>query len=327
MQPFRNLLVVVEVDTRKDEASSVIARAARLARQSGASITLAASLEDLPWYAHLVLPKADSLRAALAQQYAESLETLAQPLRLDGLEVSTKIIPGRPHLELVREVIRGSYDLLIKDAEPNESILFGSTDMHLLRSCPCPLWLFKPGHAGRVFGRVLAAVDPAPPPDDADLLRLKIDLTPKDETLDVRILELAGLLASEEGARLDVVHAWSVPGERLVRSDAMLAQEEVERFIADAREEARKALQRLLDRNTQRPEQFAFHLIKGDPANVITEFVEAHQIDLIVMGTVARIGIPGLLIGNTAETILQRVNCSVLAVKPDGFVSPITLTD
>ena len=45
------------------------------------------------------------------------------------------------------------------------------------------------------------------------------------------------------------------------------------------------------------------------------------------MGTVARTGIPGLLIGNTAETILQRVDCSVLAVKPDGFVSPVGLDE
>jgi nucleotide-binding universal stress UspA family protein len=45
------------------------------------------------------------------------------------------------------------------------------------------------------------------------------------------------------------------------------------------------------------------------------------------MGTVARIGIPGLLIGNTAETILDQLDCSVLAVKPPGFVSPVALDE
>jgi universal stress protein E len=43
------------------------------------------------------------------------------------------------------------------------------------------------------------------------------------------------------------------------------------------------------------------------------------------METVGRTGIPGLLMGNTAETILQQVNCSVLAIKPPGFVTPVTL--
>jgi nucleotide-binding universal stress UspA family protein len=49
--------------------------------------------------------------------------------------------------------------------------------------------------------------------------------------------------------------------------------------------------------------------------------------DLIIMGTVARTGIPGFLMGNTAETILNRIECSVLAIKPAGFVTPVTLED
>jgi nucleotide-binding universal stress UspA family protein len=43
------------------------------------------------------------------------------------------------------------------------------------------------------------------------------------------------------------------------------------------------------------------------------------------MGTVARTGIEGLLIGNIAETILRRVDSSVLAVKPHGFETPVRL--
>jgi nucleotide-binding universal stress UspA family protein len=45
------------------------------------------------------------------------------------------------------------------------------------------------------------------------------------------------------------------------------------------------------------------------------------------MGTVARIGIPGFIMGNTAETILNHIDCSVLAVKPPGFATPVTLED
>jgi len=43
------------------------------------------------------------------------------------------------------------------------------------------------------------------------------------------------------------------------------------------------------------------------------------------MGTVGRIGIRGLFIGNTAEAILNQVECSVLAVKPPGFQTPVGL--
>ncbi|MDK1310071.1 universal stress protein [Pseudoalteromonas sp. R96] len=50
---------------------------------------------------------------------------------------------------------------------------------------------------------------------------------------------------------------------------------------------------------------------------------QKHQIDLIVMGTVGRVGIPGLIIGNTAESILEQTQCSILAIKPKGFQTPI----
>jgi universal stress protein E len=51
------------------------------------------------------------------------------------------------------------------------------------------------------------------------------------------------------------------------------------------------------------------------------------EIDLIVMGTVGRTGLSGMLIGNTAEKILRHIACSVLAVKANGFRSPVKLGD
>ena len=58
---------------------------------------------------------------------------------------------------------------------------------------------------------------------------------------------------------------------------------------------------------------------------MIPKLAHEKQVDLIVMGTVCRTGIGGFFIGNTAEKILQDVDCSVLTVKPEGFVSPVTV--
>jgi hypothetical protein len=65
--------------------------------------------------------------------------------------------------------------------------------------------------------------------------------------------------------------------------------------------------------------------LKGDPGTVITKLADEQQIDLLVMGTVARTGVSGMFMGNTADSILRQVTCSVLAVKPAGFKSPVTL--
>jgi len=51
----------------------------------------------------------------------------------------------------------------------------------------------------------------------------------------------------------------------------------------------------------------------------------AGNFDVVVMGTVARGGLAELLIGNTAERVLQKLSCSVVAVKPDNFECPVTI--
>jgi nucleotide-binding universal stress UspA family protein len=107
----------------------------------------------------------------------------------------------------------------------------------------------------------------------------------------------------------------------------MLAQEQMERYVEDSRAEAGKALEHLLAGFPDWPRRRFVHLLKGEPSDVIAEFAKTGRIDLIVMGIVARSGIGGLLIGSTAESILQRVDCSVLAIKPEGFVSPVELAD
>jgi nucleotide-binding universal stress UspA family protein len=69
------------------------------------------------------------------------------------------------------------------------------------------------------------------------------------------------------------------------------------------------------------------HLVRGGPRREIPVLAERLGIDLVVMGTVARTGIPGFIMGNTAESILEQIGCSVLAIKPPGFASPVALAD
>ena len=65
------------------------------------------------------------------------------------------------------------------------------------------------------------------------------------------------------------------------------------------------------------------HLSWGTPWKEICQAAQRLSVDLIVLGTVGRSGIKGVLLGNTAEQVLGTCDCSILTVKPDGFVSPI----
>jgi len=71
----------------------------------------------------------------------------------------------------------------------------------------------------------------------------------------------------------------------------------------------------------------SFHLPKDPAKKVIAPLAAVLQADIVVMGTVARTGISGLLIGNTAEAILDQLTCSVLAIMPPGFKTPVKLDE
>ena len=64
-------------------------------------------------------------------------------------------------------------------------------------------------------------------------------------------------------------------------------------------------------------------LVHGEARERIPELARELRADLLVMGTVCRTGVPGFFIGNKAENVLPHVDCSVLAVKPKGFVTPV----
>ncbi len=91
--------------------------------------------------------------------------------------------------------------------------------------------------------------------------------------------------------------------------------------MAEFRAQVREALRELLAPFDIPLDDRRVHLLNGAAGQVIPRLVARDRFDLLVMGTIARAGVPGLLIGNTAERMLGEANCSVLAIKPRGFVS------
>jgi nucleotide-binding universal stress UspA family protein len=69
------------------------------------------------------------------------------------------------------------------------------------------------------------------------------------------------------------------------------------------------------------------YLLKGIAGELIPALAAAKDADLIIMGTVSRSGVSGLLIGNTAEKVLNQAYCSMLTVKPDSFITPVQLDE
>ena len=178
-----------------------------------------------------------------------------------------------------------------------------------MRKCPCPVWAIKPS-SKTGFDRIMAAVDFDPAHEE-------------NQALNTKIIELASSLAEFQDAELYVVHAWRLYGENLLRNRSGLRPNEIDKIVERSLETHRRWLNDLVQKNAPTIPEHRIHLLKGEAGDLIPETAIKIKVDLIVMGTVGRTGIPGYFIGNTAERILQQVNCSVMAVKPDRFVSPV----
>lgn len=319
MQRFKNIMCVI---ARQDNQCRALARSVTLGESNQARLRVVMVAEKIS--VGMGMPEggpiSEQLQNALLRDSEELLEKAVRPYR-DRVEVETSVLVGTPFLEVIREVLRSKHDLVVKTAEDPEWLdrLFGSDDMHLLRKCPCPVWLFKPGAPTR-FRNILAAVDVN---DDQSLQELEVQ-----QALNEQVLQLSASLAAAEQARLHVGHAWDAIDAGSLRSRLLSGLDmHLNHYNETVRQHRQESLDRLLQRLT--PDlrsdniEIQTQLVKGAPREVIPSLASAVEADLVVMGTVARTGIPGLIVGNTAEMILSQVNCSVLAVKPPGFTSPV----
>jgi universal stress protein E len=62
---------------------------------------------------------------------------------------------------------------------------------------------------------------------------------------------------------------------------------------------------------------------EGLPEDVIPYVAKEFKSELVVIGTVGRTGLSAALVGNTAEHVIDSLDCDVLALKPDGYKSPL----
>lgn len=301
MKSFRRILVGIDLTIDGKDVSPGARRAALqahwLAQRTGASLTFLHST----WADAYPDPSGEVMRPGPGPEATQALEALAEEYDSDEVPCELVYTEERPWLELTNRVLRGENDLVVA-ARHNQhgAHLFGSVTKKLLRKCPAPVWVVNE-QAPLVHDKVVAATD----------------LTPVGE----RALEMAAYVARVYGCELHVVHAWQRPigfevlTERRGESEMEAALEHLEETI-EARVAASIArVASDLDAKV--------HVACDAPARLIQRVLDTVKPDLLVMGTVSRTGVKGLLMGNTAERLLPRVSCSLLAIKPEGFVSPV----
>jgi len=310
MNRFRSILVATSPGHLNP---STLHGAVKLAHANNARLEVLDVVAPMPaWRRKMnVEGRVVDIQAAMLRDRKDRLRHV---LENAGGGFDTEVIEtiGEPFIEVIRQVLVEDHDLVVVAepvAERPHEPRLSSGVMHLLRKCPVPVWVMRSGRSST--GRVLALVDPDP--DDPDRDRLND-----------QIMELATSLASRQGWELHLGHAWALDGEATLRSSPYVALpgEMVDHMVRDTEAARLEHLEALAARHKTELE-CSIHMVPGVPGVVLPRLAERLDVDLIVMGTVGRTGLRGLIMGNTAETILRSVRCSVLAVKPEGFVTPV----
>ena len=312
MDRFKKILFVA--DNSKGEQAA-LARTLELAADNKASLCLLDVIEPFPdmRFLRAGMKKMPAVKKELVDGRTKALKALLAETGSNkkSPRTSVKIREGKRDIEIIRQVLEGKHDLVVKvsSGQPRLSgMRLGTLDMSLLRKCPCPVLIMKP--AKRIHhSKILAAVDLTHLPEEK-------------HNLDREIMDLAAAQARLEVGRLHVLHAWHLPYEHIMEGEARVQfYKTVPQMLKELRRVEKQHLNAMAalypDANPR------VHMVKGLPEKVIPAFAEKNRVDLVVMGTLARGGVEGLLIGNTAEKILSKIDCSVLALKPKDFKCPI----
>lgn len=324
MKQFNNILCVVDPEKTMDAA---IIQAIRIAEDHQADITFMSVLKVMkPW------------RAVFRnkEEYAKELSEIEEGRRTSiereilslapSMKANIVVASGIAFIEIIKRVIHHQYDLVIKCAEDMDWMdrMLGSEDMHLLRKCPCPVLMLKPDQE-HSLRKILATVDVNDDFDELEEVRVQ-------QQLNQQVMEYSVALSLPELSELHIGSAWEAYAEDWLLYGPFSHQPEdaVDRYVEQERREVTarlevlmKKMDKMLGKEAAQYLKPRSHLVKGNASKEIPLMVENYDIDLIVMGTVGRVGIPGLIIGNTAESILEQTKCSVLAIKPEGFKTPI----
>ena len=311
---IQRILVIVDPHA---EDHPVVDRAVDLAKHLEMGIDLFSCYYEPPMASEVVaafLPYTDNCEATLRQQLA-LLHDLAQPYKKDNVDITIKAAWDSPRCEgIVREVLRSTPRFVMKETRYHSVIsraLFSNTDWQLIRHCPVPLWLVK-SDGDLSEPTIMAAVDP-------------LNVADQDASLDALILSEAFDLSAQLGGAVHAVHAFDVAPDIAAAGTSIVSVSSmnVDDIIEKAKVVHTAALAELTIRFTIPDDQV--HMQTGKAVELLPYMARELYAKLVVMGAVNRGRLEQVVIGSTAERVLDHLPCDVLIIKPAGFVSPITL--
>ncbi|CZF79382.1 universal stress protein UspE [Grimontia marina] len=309
MNRYTNLLVAIDPDHEEQPALS---RAKDIARKSCApvTITLFLAIYDFSYEMTSMLSAEErqAMRAGVLKQREEWIDSVIEKNASEELEIVKHVVwHNRPYESMIAKVFDGEHDLVIKATHQHDklgSLIFTPTDWHLLRKCPCPVLLVKE-HSWPENGKILTAVN----------------VSSENEThepLNDKLIDEAKAMSKLLTAEVNLVNAYPATP---VNVTIELPEFDPASYTDAVR--GHHLLQMKALRQKHSIDEDQTFCMEGLPEDVIPAVAKELDAELVILGTTGRVGLSAIFIGNTAEHTIDQLNCDVLAIKPDGYISPL----
>lgn len=312
MEMYQNILVIIDPTTSEQKAlKRAIELASRINEQAGSPprITAFFSIFDFSYEMTTILSSGerDAMRQLVIKDKQLWLDELIATHNPSVVIDSHIVWHNRPFEAIINQVISKKYDLVIKGTHQHDklkSVVFTPTDWHILRKCPCPVLLVK-DHKWPKNGNILAALNIGSDEDE-------------HRSLNTAITQKATDLATLIEANVHLVNSY--PG-----TPVNISIEIPEFDSSEYNDTMQKHHQESMNEHAADFSIPAAHTYveEGLPETVIEQVANKIDAELVILGTIGRTGISAALIGNTAEHVIDLLNCDVLALKPAGYISPL----
>jgi len=250
----------------------------------------------------------ESMRTSVINDRMQWIDQKVHSLNSVGIKIDTKVVwHNRPFEQIIEQVITFNYDIVIKGTHQHDklkSVIFTPTDWHILRKCPCPVLLVK-DHLWPKDGNIIAALNIGSDEKEHQSLNHKIT----EEAVNLAKLNSANvhLVNSFPGTPINI--AIEIPEFNACEYNNSMFEHHQQSMQSHASDFS------IVSDNT--------HVLEGLPEDVIESVSNELDAELVILGTIGRTGLSAALIGNTAEHVIDKLNCDVLALKPDGYISPL----
>ncbi|WP_163134466.1 universal stress protein UspE [Agarivorans sp. Alg241-V36] len=307
MIKYRNILVVIDP---LHDTQAALSRAVFLAqKEDKAKIKALLTIYDFSYEMTSMLSgeEREAMRSGVIEERNIWLNEVIAATNTAGIEIETKVVwNNRLYESVIEEVLDFGHDLVVKATHPHptlQSIIFTPNDWHILRKCPTPVLMVKE-HDWPTEGKIIAAIHAGAEDDEHHKLNERIANEAKD---------LSKLL----DANLHVVTAYPAAPVNIAIE---LPDFDPLKYNKNVMEFHKTALNKFVEEQFE--QTITPHLEEGLPDDVIPEVANDIDAEIVILGTSGRSGFSAALIGNTAEHVIDQLDCDLLALKPQNFVSP-----